>query len=825
MREPHPSGLLDDHIRAIGPRLRLALTATASRNRTVDSRLLMARAALGDSGTLDDLLAAARRGDKRWLRRRRRKADPGLVAAVAQIIALQELLPGDREDALALYDLVRRAYGARSLSPANQALHAQLALTYQGPEKARRLLGGYRRMNPATRDSLRLDLINPYVSNRPVEPWLRGFQAQLPAPGPVVGDGEGVPFDRLASAAAERVEAAHRVSVVVTAFRPDRGLLTAVRSILAQSWANVEIIIVDDASPPEYDEVLRAATALGDRIRLIKLAVNAGTYAARNAGLDAAGGEFAAFQDSDDWSHPRRLELQVAPMLADRRLVATTSDGLAVTDQLMLTRPGVRSGRFNPSSLLIRRTAVLARVGYFDRVRKAADSEYIGRIQAAFGQRRVRHLDSLPLALIRLSAGSLSRSEIKPHWMHPARTAYSSAYLRYHQLILAGVASPMRPADGSGRLHAAPAHLLGADPERIAAYDVLMVADWRFLESAQRTAVDELAALRAAGLRVAVLHLEQARAVHLKRQPLCAPIQDLINAGVVDRVALGDRVEASLVLVRQAAVLQFAPAESRIGGERVVVVADRAPLRGDGSDHRYQPGTCDAAARRLFGADPVWVPQDPGVRAGLRTHHAVTVADRDFPTALAAPGWVADRTAAAPGPAVAGTDLCDAAAWPPDLAATLAVCRRLPDADVRVRLPDRPRTEPEIPLPRTWLGYEAADLGPRPFLHQLDFYLHFPPAESAEWYSRPALEAAAMGCVVVMPERYAGLYGDAAVYCGRSEVGPLIDRYRADPALYAEQSRRAREVVARAHDPALLVERIMDLLPVTAATTAALPMM
>ena len=145
------------------------------------------------------------------------------------------------------------------------------------------------------------------------------------------------------------------------------------------------MIIVDDASPPEFDAVLERALALGERIRLVKQPGNPGTYAARNAGLDAAGGEFVAFQDSDDWSHPRRLELQVQPLLADRRLVATTSDGLSVTDDLLLTRPGVRSGRFNPSSLLFRRTAVMGRIGYFDRVRKAADSEYIGRIQAAFG--------------------------------------------------------------------------------------------------------------------------------------------------------------------------------------------------------------------------------------------------------------------------------------------------------------------------------------------------------------------------------------------------------------------------------------------------------
>jgi hypothetical protein len=201
------------------------------------------------------------------------------------------------------------------------------------------------------------------------------------------------------------------------------------------------------------------------------------------------------------------------------------------------------------------------------------------------------------------------------------------------------------------------------------------------------------------------------------------------------------------------------------------------------------------------------------------------VTTTDLPTAVAGPGWVEDRAGVMPGPAVVGVDLCDAANWPPDAVETLAACRRLPDADVRVRLPDRPRDELALELPRGWLGYEVADLGPRPFLHQLDFYLHFPPVPTAEHYSRPALEAAAMGCVVVMPERFAAFYGDAAVYAEPAEAGPLIARYRADPALFAEQSRRARAVVAKAHDPGILVERIMAMLPVTASATAALPMM
>jgi hypothetical protein len=812
-------GLLDDHLRAIGPGLRLALTATASRNRSLDARRLLARAALGDAGTLDQLLTAARAGNRRWLRRIRRRADAGLLAAVAQTIALQDQLPGDRDDALAVYELIRRALGGRAMTPANQALHAQLAFAYQGPERARRLLRGYRQIRRPARTGLEIDLLNPYRDDpaggdRPVGPWLAAFQRLLPAPHPGLDGPATAPFDRLTAPAVERITTPHRVSVVVTAYRPDRGLLTAVSSILAQSWANVEIVIVDDASGPDYDEVLAAAVALGDRIRLVRLTGNSGTYAARNAGLDAAGGEFAAFQDSDDWSHPRRLELQIQPLLADRTLVATTSDGLAVTDRLLLTRPGVRSGRFNPSSLVFRRTTVMQRIGYFDRVRKAADSEYIGRIQATFGPRAVRHVESGPLALIRLSAGSLSRSEIKPHWMHAGRTAYSSAYLRWHQLIGARAVSPYRPADGHGRPFAVPGHLLGADPAVPRDVDVLMVADWRFLESTQRTAADELGALAAAGVRVAVLPLESYRAVYLKRAPLAAPVQDLVNQGVVEQVALGERVRARLVIVRQAAVLQFtAGMTSHVTTDRIVVVADRAPARTDGTDRRYVPAVATEAARRLFGAPEVrWVAQDAGVRAALRTADpGLAVADRDWPTVLAPPGWVEERRgcrAARAAPVVAGLDLCDAAGWPPDAAETMAAARGLPGADIRVRLPDRPRDAPRAAVPRDWVGYEAGDLGPRPFLHQLDFYLHFPPAGATEHYSRPALEAAAMGCVVVMPERFAGLYGDAAVYCGADEVGALIARYRDDPDLFAEQSRRARAVVRRAHDPAAILEAL-----------------
>jgi O-antigen biosynthesis protein len=821
MREPltasaaHPPALLDDHIAVLRSAVRSALPATAIRNRSRDARLLLARAALGAAGSLADLLAAARKGDRRWLARIRRDVDAGALAALAQTLAFQDMQPDDRRDALGIFELVHAVYGPQALSTPQQGLHAQLVLAWEGPARVPELLTAYRVMREPTRAAVEVDLLNPFVAgDRPFPPWLAAFQALLPGPAPMLsGDEAATPFDRLTAPPGEPVEAPQRVSVVVTAYRPDQGLLTAVRSLLAQTWRNVEVVIVDDASPPEYDAVLERAVALGGRIRLVRLSANAGTYAARNAGLDACGGEFVTFQDSDDWSHPRRLERQVRPLLATPELVATTSDGLSVTDRLLISRPGVRSGRFNPSSLLFRRDPVLRRVGYFDVVRKAGDSEYIGRIGAAFGARAVRHVDSAPLALIRLSENSLSRAEIRAHWMHPARVAYSSAYLRWHQLIAAGEADPYRPRDGAERPFPAPAHLTrgAAGPGAGRRYDVVLVADWRFLQSPQRAAVAESRALAEAGVRVGIVHLETYRSVRQRRVPPAAAVQQLVNDGVVDQLQLDERADAGLVLVRQATALQFAggrPGEIR--ARRTVVVADRAPARGDGTDRRYTTVACTAVARELFGADPVWWPQDPAIRQALRTlGPALPLLPDDLPVAVAAAGWAAPRTGVPGARPVAGTDLCDQGGSPAERAEAFGVLRRLAGVDVRVRMSDRLR--PESGLPASWLCYETADLAPQPFLHQLDFYLHYPHPAAVELWSQPVLEAAELGCVVVLPERFAARYGDVAVYAEPADVPAVLARYRGDPQLYAEQSRRAQEVVARVHHPKLFVDRITEL--------------
>ena len=82
---------------------------------------------------------------------------------------------------------------------------------------------------------------------------------------------------------------------------------------------------------------------------------------------------------------------------------------------------------------MIRKDAVTQRIGYFDTVRKSADTEYVRRIEAAFGESAVKRMRGKIYAMIRDAPSSLSSGDFRAGWIHPARLAYRSAYALWHE--------------------------------------------------------------------------------------------------------------------------------------------------------------------------------------------------------------------------------------------------------------------------------------------------------------------------------------------------------------------------------------------------------
>lgn len=101
------------------------------------------------------------------------------------------------------------------------------------------------------------------------------------------------------------------VSVITPAFNASRFITVAVQSVLAQTFGDLEMLIVDDRSPDNTVEVVRALAQTDARVRLIERKENGGPAAARNTALEQAAGRYVAFLDSDDLWLPGKLEAQL----------------------------------------------------------------------------------------------------------------------------------------------------------------------------------------------------------------------------------------------------------------------------------------------------------------------------------------------------------------------------------------------------------------------------------------------------------------------------------------------------------------------------------
>ncbi len=93
------------------------------------------------------------------------------------------------------------------------------------------------------------------------------------------------------------------ISVIVPVYKVETYLPKCVDSLLAQTYEDLEIILVDDGSPDGCGAICDEYAAKDPRVKVIHKE-NGGLSSARNAGMDIARGEYIAFVDSDDWIEP-----------------------------------------------------------------------------------------------------------------------------------------------------------------------------------------------------------------------------------------------------------------------------------------------------------------------------------------------------------------------------------------------------------------------------------------------------------------------------------------------------------------------------------------
>jgi Glycosyl transferase family 2 len=272
------------------------------------------------------------------------------------------------------------------------------------------------------------------------------------------------------------------VSVLMTAYQSAGRIESAVRSVLAQSWQDIELIVVDDASSDGTYDVLQRMAALDRRVRPLRMANNAGTYVAKNLALQHASGEFVTCHDSDDWSHPQKIALQVKPLIDNPRKMFSTSLWVRLGDDGRCFAQQVHPlARQNMSSVLFRRCPVLEHAGAWDPVRIGADSEFHARLGLVFG-RASRHRVALPLAFGAHRAGSLvtaADTGFGSTGLSAPRLAYTEAWGHWH---IGELRAGRRPKIATEHAFSGPGLMIATPPDSPpsqADVDGKRRADWR----------------------------------------------------------------------------------------------------------------------------------------------------------------------------------------------------------------------------------------------------------------------------------------------------------------------------------------------------------
>jgi glycosyltransferase involved in cell wall biosynthesis len=173
------------------------------------------------------------------------------------------------------------------------------------------------------------------------------------------------------------------LSVIIPTYNRAPMVPEALASVLAQTWRDFEVLVVDDASG---DGTAAALAAFGSRIRVLRSPSRLGVAAARNLGISAARGQWLAFLDSDDLWRPEKLARQIAYLAGHPELVLCQTEetwerrGLKVNQPRSHGKiggwiffPSLERCLVSPSAVILHRTLFQKHGGFDENLPAAED--------------------------------------------------------------------------------------------------------------------------------------------------------------------------------------------------------------------------------------------------------------------------------------------------------------------------------------------------------------------------------------------------------------------------------------------------------------------
>jgi FkbM family methyltransferase len=705
-------------------------------------------------------------------------------------------------------------------------LEVQALLALGRVDQAETVLADLRRLQP--RDPLDAILLQSTVARE--QALARGAaradaeQAQLDALNEIYRRGGLAPLERrdatqplsLANLAAQAHPTGRpqtrKVSIVIPAYNAEGSIGWVIDSLLAQTWRNLEVIVVDDCSSDTTADVVARIAERDPRVRLLRKDVNEGAYPTRNAGARLATGDYLTVHDSDDWSHPQKIELQVAALESHPDRKAVVTHWVRVGEGLEIVGPWVPWGSLfdiNLSSMMFERT-LFERLGPWDAVKISADAEFYYRLRALYGEASVLKLPTVQLLSLSLTReDSLTRSKATHlrSLYYGLRWNYRDAYSRWNEQLASDQDARIVDAATGRRRFPVPIGCLPKKPASLD-YGLVVVGDFAEADEPLRRAIGCLEAASAAGRRVAVVNWRKYE--RTARAPLQASFYAAVLRTGADILSPGDRVRADLVVVVEAAL-----AEHRIDPlpelrtARVLAVVDAAPV----GPAVLAVERVQAHLQAVFGVAPVLVASvaDPSATEQLRRwlpQCAVRAAAAPAVTPASAPrlgrigsghaiDWPED-------PGLLRRAHADGTGW------TFTVFGEVASA-----------AQAGVGLPADWRVHADAEVSGDSLAAAIDVYVHQPAGGAPVVVTQGIAQAMAAGVPVVVPQRFRAVLGDAAVYAEPDAVAATVRALWSDAQEYAAVGARAREFVRRECSHEALLRRTAEA-PVAQPAGAAL---
>ncbi|MDE5415816.1 glycosyltransferase [Alkalihalobacterium chitinilyticum] len=596
-----------------------------------------------------------------------------------------------------------------------------------------------------------------------------------------------------------------KVSIIIPAYNSETTIGTSIESMMNQTWENLEILVIDDCSTDNTKAVIQDYAEQDARVRLLTTEKNSGAYVARNVALQVATGDYVTINDADDWSHPEKVKTQVEHLEANPNTIGNFSQQARATEDLKFYRRG-KPGIYvfaNMSSFMFRRKKVFEKLGFWDSVRFAGDSEYVKRIKKVFGEKSIVELPTAPLSFMRQSESSLTGNSAFgfPGYFMGARKEYAEAHEHFHSnnenlyypfpqtprpFAIPELMQPQREEKVDGRRH----------------FDVIIASEFRLLGGTNMSNVEEIKAQKKLGLRTGLIQMSR---YDLNSVTDVNPkVRELIDGNEVSMLVYGEKVSCDVLIVRHPPILQdwqkYIP---EVNAKHVRVIVNQPPKREYSAEGTilYELGQCAKHMKDYFGQIGQWYPIGPSIRKTLHEHHAeelpsVSLADEDWVNIIDVNEWKRAESKNDHDTIRIGRHSRDQyVKWPDQKEELLQIYPQTKPYEIYVlggaKAPKKVLGE----LPANWTVYEFGELHPKEFLDQVDIFVYYTHPQWVEAFGRVIFEAMAVGVPVIIPPSYEPLFGDAAIYAEPHEVLTKVDEIMSDREAYERQVETAQVYV------------------------------